>query len=91
MRGAVADFTGREKLHIAAGLCGWEVRPEEPKEDVLWHSPGRWIRVRYDSMDRIREALDHAQIGTGGPMIEQSLDPGSDRADQIVGWLTRLR
>lgn len=87
----MADFTGREKVRIAAGLCGWDVRPEEESEDVLWHSPHRWIRVRYDSMGRIREAVDHAQIGDGGPMIEQTLEPGPDRADQIVGWLARLR
>lgn len=87
----MADFTGREKVRIAAGLCGWEVRPEDPAEDLLWHSTHRWIRVRYDSMGRIREALDHAQIGDGGPMIEASLIPGQERADQIVGWLARLR
>jgi hypothetical protein len=88
----MADFTGREQLHIAAGLCGWEVRPaEDPNEDLLWHSTYRWIQVRYDSMGRIREALDHAQIGDGGPMIEHTLEPGPARADQIIGWLARLR
>lgn len=87
----MADFTGRERVHIAAAICGWEVRPEDPTEDLLWHSTHRWIRVRYDSMGRIREAVDHAQIGDGGPMIEQGLVSGSDRADQIVGWLARLR
>lgn len=87
----MADFSGRDKLHIAAGFCGWDVRPgESDDEDLLWHSTHRWIRVRYDTMNRIREAIDHAQIGDGGPMIEKSLDPGPDRADQIVGWLTRL-
>lgn len=88
----MAEFTGREKLHIAAGLCGWEVRPEcESGEDLLWHSDYRWIRVRYDSMGRIREAVDHAQIGDGGPMIEQNLEPGPDRAEQVIHWLTRLQ
>lgn len=88
----MAEFTGRERVHIAAAFCGWEVHPEcAETEDVLWHSDYRWIRVRYDSMGRIREAVDHAQIGEGGPMIEQGLQPGPDRADQIVGWLSRLR
>jgi hypothetical protein len=88
----MADFTGRERLHIAAAFCAWQVRTtEEPNEDVLWYSDHRWIRVRYDSMGRIREALDHAQIGDGGPMIETILEPGPDRADQIIGWLARLR
>lgn len=86
----MAEFTGRERLHIAAGLCGWQIRLGATGEDILWHSPHRWILVRYDKIGRILEAIDHAQIGDGGPMIENTLEPGPDRADQIVRWLARL-
>lgn len=82
-----ADFTGRERVQIAAGLCGWSVRSEEPDEDILWLSRHRWVQVRYDKIGRIIMALDHSQVGDGGPMIEKSLQPGPDRADQIIGWL----
>lgn len=86
----MADFTGRDRVRIAAGMCGWTVR-DGAREDVLWLSQYRWIRVRYDSLDRIVEAFSHAQIGDGGPAIEQTLQPGPDRADQIVEWLAQLR
>lgn len=86
----MAEFTGRERIHIAAGLCGWQVRTG-PSEDVFSLSKHRWIQVRYDKLSRILTALDHAQIGDGGPMIEHVLQPGPDRADQIIGWLSRLR
>ena len=87
----MAEFTGREQVHLAAGLCGWQVSTEEDNEDLLWLSRHRWVRVRYDRLGRIVEALNHAQVGDGGPMIEKGLDPGPNRADQIVGWLSCLK
>lgn len=84
-------FTGRERVLLAAGLCGWEVRPVGPDIDVLWLSFHRWIWVRYDTMGRVVEALDHAQIGEGGPSIQRALDRSAGRADRIVGWITALR
>lgn len=86
----MAKFTGRESLHLAAGMCGWDVRSGE-SFDVFSLSVHRWIHVKYDRMGRIVTALDHAQIGDGGPSIEQSLKPGSNRADQVIEWLSRLR
>ena len=84
-------FTGRDRVVLAAGLCGWEIRSAGPDTDVLWLSRHRWIWVRYDRMDRVIEALDHSQIGEGGPSIERALDRTSGRADRIVGWITALR
>ena len=86
----MAEFTGRERIQLAAGLCGWSVRTDETEEDILWLSRHRWIQVKYDKMGRVLAALDHSQVGDGGPMIERGLEPGPDRADQIIGWIARF-
>lgn len=86
----MAELSGRERIQVAAGLCGWSVESGDPLEDVLWLSRHRWIQVRYDRMGRVSSALDHSQVGDGGPMLEKDLDPGPDRADQIIGWLSRF-
>jgi len=85
-----STFTGRERIQIAAGLCGWLVQSPSPQEDILWHSLYRWIQIRYDTMNRIRSAVSHSQIGEGGPILEQGLEPGPDRAEQIIGWVSRF-
>jgi hypothetical protein len=81
-------FTGRERVLLAAGLCGWEVHSQGPDDDVLWLSRHRWIWVRYDRMGRVIGGLDHAQIGEGGPSIERDLERTAGRADRIIGWIT---
>lgn len=86
----MAKFTGRERIHLAAGICGWSLSSRQ-YSDLMALSKHRWIRVHYDRLGRVIRALDHAQIGDGGPMIEHSLEPGPDRADQVIGWLSRLR
>lgn len=85
----MAEFTGRERIRIASALCGWSLRTEDD-EDIVWLSRHRWIQVKYDRLDRIVSALDHSQVEDGGPMIEKGLEPGPDRADQIVGWIARF-
>jgi hypothetical protein len=87
----MAEFTGRERIRIAAGLCGWSLRTDEGDEDIVWLSRHRWIQIKYDRMGRILSALDHSQVEDGGPVIEKCLEPGPDRADQIIGWIARFR
>ena len=83
-------FTGRERIQVAAGLCGWSFHPSGPQEDILWHSCYRWIQVRYDAMNRVRSAVGHSQIGEGGPILEESLAPGPNRAEQVIEWVSRF-